>query len=373
MSKITFTRKELYDLVWAEPTSSIFKKYNLTYPGLKKICTSMNIPLPKSGHWQKIQFGKEVVIEPLPREYSGEQEVTLFLKGEGDQSNLNLLSPRSILQKGIEDDLKELKAPSKLSTPDTMIVAAKKSLTQKREYGLHDGLAYTDSGELNISVAPENVTRALCFMDTLIKCLRKRGHEVFMKENATCVKIGDQTIKIHLREKHKRVVVPSQYTWDSTRNQPSGILIFQYYDETWRRTDVSEGRLQMENMVGIIMAKLEIKAKDMKAYRIELEKGWAEQAARRRVEQEAKEKQEKELSDFKGLLQDAERWRQLEILRNYINAVEAKAVASNDTSEKLKNWLSWARKKVDWYDPYIKAEDELLKDVDRSSLSFQEE
>jgi hypothetical protein len=358
MDKTTLTRKELYDLVWSEPTSALFKKYNIAYSGLKKICTDMNIPLPKSGHWQKIQFGKEVTIEPLPSEYSGEQEVTLFLKGEGDQPKEDKHS-------------EEFSAPAKLSNPDAMIVAAKRSLTKKREYGLRDGLAYTDSAELNISVSPQNVARALRFMDALIKLLRQKGHELFIEGNSTCVKINGQIIHVHLREKHKRVVVPNKYGGEDTRNQPSGVLVFQHHDRSWNRTDVSEGRLQMENMVGTILAKLETKAIDMKAYQAELEKGWAEQRERRRIEQEAKEKKEKELSDFKGLLQDAERWRKLELLRNYINSVEARAVASNDTSEELKKWLTWARKKVEWYDPYIKAEDELMKYVDRDTLTFK--
>ncbi len=34
------------------------------------------------------------------------------------------------------------------------------------------------------------------------------------------------------------------------------------------------------------------------------------------------------------------------------------------------SWLEWAKKKLDWYDPHIEADDELLKDVDRDTLVF---
>ena len=60
----------------------------------------------------------------------------------------------------------------------------------------------------------------------------------------------------------------------------------------------------------------------------------------------------------------------MKVLRNYIEEVETKAIADNDTSEELKNWLEWAKKKVDWYDPYIETEDELLKGVDKETLTF---
>ena len=48
-----------------------------------------------------------------------------------------------------------------------------------------------------------------------------------------------------------------------------------------------------------------------------------------------------------------------------------KAIANNTISEKLKKWIIWARKKADWYDPFIETEDKLLKNVDRESLTFK--
>lgn len=55
MEKVTFSRKELYDLVWAEPLSVLAKKYQVSDNGLRKICLRMDIPLSPNGHWQKIK------------------------------------------------------------------------------------------------------------------------------------------------------------------------------------------------------------------------------------------------------------------------------------------------------------------------------
>ena len=38
------TRKELYDLVWSEPMTTICKRFGLSDNGLRKRCKSMNIP-----------------------------------------------------------------------------------------------------------------------------------------------------------------------------------------------------------------------------------------------------------------------------------------------------------------------------------------
>lgn len=53
MNSETLTRKELYDLVWSKPFTTLAKKYLISDNGLRKICLKMDIPLPKSGHCSK--------------------------------------------------------------------------------------------------------------------------------------------------------------------------------------------------------------------------------------------------------------------------------------------------------------------------------
>ncbi len=68
-----------------------------------------------------------------------------------------------------------------------------------------------------------------------------------------------------------------------------------------------------------------------------------------------------------SLLKSA-RWHKAVNLRNYINEVEAKAKVENRLNDELQSWLSWARKKADWYDPFTETPDELLQDIDRETL-----
>ncbi len=59
------SRKELYDFVWSKPLLQLSKEFGLSDNGLRKICKKYYIPLPKMGHWQKVQFGKKVEKEKL--------------------------------------------------------------------------------------------------------------------------------------------------------------------------------------------------------------------------------------------------------------------------------------------------------------------
>jgi len=65
MSSKELTRKELYNLVWSKPLTQLAKDFGLSDNGLRKICKKYDIPLPKMGHWQKIQYAKNVEQEKL--------------------------------------------------------------------------------------------------------------------------------------------------------------------------------------------------------------------------------------------------------------------------------------------------------------------
>lgn len=68
MSNTTFTRQELYDLVWSKPVTHIAKEYGFSDNGIRKICKKYNIPLPKTGYWSKLKFNKKVIKTKLPKQ-----------------------------------------------------------------------------------------------------------------------------------------------------------------------------------------------------------------------------------------------------------------------------------------------------------------
>ncbi len=87
MEKVNLTREELYDMVWKESLLSLSRRYAISDVGLRKICLRMEVPLPKAGHWQKLRYKKRVELFRLSKKYSGEERVTLALRGTNDENH----------------------------------------------------------------------------------------------------------------------------------------------------------------------------------------------------------------------------------------------------------------------------------------------
>ena len=118
------------------------------------------------------------------------------------------------------------------------------------------------------------------------------------------------------------------------------------------------------------MARLETKVN-------ELHEIWRENRIREyereklaQLEREKKLRKQKELDDFKGLLNRSLRWQQVKVLREFIADARDQAVRSNTVTEEFLIWVDWATKKANWYDPCLEAEDPLLLEVDRESLTM---
>lgn len=131
-------------------------------------------------------------------------------------------------------------------------------------------------------------------------------------------------------------------------------------------TDVKT--IKLEDRLAAIVAYLEISAKRKTKQRIENEIRWAENERRRKIEEELKQRREKELNQFKAVISNSSRWQKSMDLRNYILAVEKNAKERNQFTNELKNWLQWIKDKAGWYDPLIEKEDELFEGIDRDSI-----
>jgi hypothetical protein len=204
MEQVTLTRKELFDLVWAEPLSRLAKKYKISDNELRKICKRMNIPMSAMGHWQKIQYGKQVIITKLPAKYEGKDEITLGEKGEGD---INIDSPivqqRKLIQSIDQSRDLPLIVPDRLSSrPDKLIRSTLDYYDAVRKYYKSQHGTYPDRNNvLSIHVQEESRPRAVRLLDTIIKVLRSRKHNVINDHFTTYAKIGDEHVKFRLREK----------------------------------------------------------------------------------------------------------------------------------------------------------------------------
>ena len=346
MEKKTFTRAELYDIVWSEPLLTISKKYNISDVGLRKICIRLNIPLPKNGHWQKVQYGKKVAKTPLPP--ADKEEVITF--GIRDENNVGIakeLPPVKMLQKEIEEQLKNiLVVPDRLTKPDKLIISAKERL-KSTDNRIYKGLISSSYQNLDIRVSRLNIRRALLLMDTLIKALYARKHDIRILQNDTMVIIDGHSIPLSLREKTKKVLTNSKDHWNLHKYIPDGLLIIKL-DNGYDCREITDGRLPLEKQIALIIASLEMIAIKKTEWNCRIQKNREERELKEKIRKEYEKRQDEDLDAFRQTLNKAERWHKAANLRNYINEVESKAIVRNNLTEETQTWLTWARKKADW-------------------------
>lgn len=58
--KTTFERQKLFDEVWVTPVTKLAQDYGMSDVGLRKICITLDIPMPPRGYWAKIAAGKKI-------------------------------------------------------------------------------------------------------------------------------------------------------------------------------------------------------------------------------------------------------------------------------------------------------------------------
>lgn len=74
-TSVTLKRSQLFDEIWTISASRVAKKYNLTYSALLECCRKYSIPIPPSGYWTKLEFGKADPKPLLPE--ADVEEVTI--------------------------------------------------------------------------------------------------------------------------------------------------------------------------------------------------------------------------------------------------------------------------------------------------------
>ena len=103
---------------------------------------------------------------------------------------------------------------------------------------------------------------------------------------------------------------------------------------------------------------------EMKKYRAEQ----VLEAEKKKIIQSEIQRKETERENFKELLKQAKRWHKANILRDYINKFEISSLENNTLTEDVNAWLSRAKGKADWYDPFINQKDDFLADEDLQIL-----
>lgn len=368
MNVLILTRLELYEKIWSTPMVVLAKEFNLSDNGLRKICKKHNIPTPLMGHWQKIQHGKKTTVIKLPNKNKEEQ---IKINIDQSKSSHYQQDPKIDL---ISESIKKnqylaLKVSDRLSTSDIIILNTQKYLNETKPdaYSRIKGTVQTGRGMPSIIVTPKNIPRSLRILDNLIKNFRALNYKVVLKEDGlTIIGYEDDEMKISIREICNSVLVETDFRWKTRELIPNGKLAvkvgrFGTYEF------VDSNKSLIEDQIAKILIKIE---SDFLAMHEMRERRKLEETKRKELEKIELEKQlekENELNKFKQFYNDAHRWKNYNVLKAYFDFINTQPEKSLQTEQ----WLGWASKKLDWYNPLTNAKEQFLDDVDKDTLNFK--
>jgi hypothetical protein len=333
------TRKELYDLVWAEPMTTICKRFGLSDNGLRKHCKSMNIPTPSAGYWAKMKFGKKVKVIPLPEDKKAKQSTALHevdLAKVQESARVPEISRNKVRELEIRNgDLSVFAVPEVLYAKDPFIIDTKEKFRRDTENTYLKKSPYKSKigPTLDIYVSEKSLGRALSIFSTIVKALRFRGHDVKISDEKTYTVINEEKIQVHFN-------VYNDYR-----------IINSYKDTTTTK---------LEDKLVVIIADLEIRSEEIKEERIEAEKRRIQREKEEQERQRFEENRKTEYKAFKSLFSMAERLHKANILRQYIVTFEEFARNKGEIDEDVAEEIKWAKEKADWLDPFISRKDKYL-------------
>jgi len=386
-----FEREKLYDEIWDISLTGVSKKYGLNYAKLVQVCKENNIPYPSSAYWTKKNMGLDYTKEIIELSEAEEKEIEVLLK------NTELLIDKKVSDKDkfikefnflnfLEEDEKKNVAEviydlsvDKYRKNHKVIIEYKDKTKEERRkereanyfnpyYNINN---YVEKGYFaNISQTQKD--RCMKILSAIYFAIEELGGQV---NNNFLLYVRDENVTIEIEELQDTVI------HELTKEEAKKILEYEEsqkrhtygYKPNIRKYDyVYNGKLKitcgdrkyiretdkikLEDKLGDIIIKLYEQSEEIKNERLEREKI----ARKRREEEESKEKirnaKNSEVQKIKELINCAEDYKIACEVRNYIYAVSKKEILTDE----IKEWIKWANKKANWFDPTIDEEDELL-------------
>lgn len=376
-----YDRETLYMEVWMLPITEVAKKYKVSDVAIHKICKSLNIPTPPIGYWAKVRAGKPVSKQPpLPATENEKQKTGLqtgftnphmpvempsldFLE---EEDRVVVLAVSNQIQLTDEND----KMHAKVITHRQSVLAwdkadkvAQKDWRGNRTDGKKPPLLWG-----NISM--DSLPRVCRILDSLIKAMEPLGCTV--TDDLQFVVRGE-TISISISESQTKIAHVL------TKDEQREMLVYQdaqkrgryaykpnirKYDNVYNgklsfcidtKKSISDGKSNtLENRLGEILISFYQISETLRLERIA-----KEEAERKRQQEEARKEERRkrynaEVEHTNALMNAAEDYDAACKIRAYVDAIEA----AGNLDEDKRDWIEWAKNKVDWLDPTVARDDE---------------
>jgi hypothetical protein len=338
MPEIKVTVLELYDRVWARPTSVVAKELGISDRGLGKVCERHRIPVPGRGYWRRIETGQKPSRPSLPVGVNPDQAIWL-----------NPAPPPPPAGE-LEHPLIEFERQ-----PANRIVVPKRvRLTHRliRDYRARwsKGSPLDWHGKppaLAVKVSPAQRRRALGIMQTLLTALEERGMAVAVTaDRKTEAIVLGQRVSFRMIERQKQLLIPPDQRGSygpPYRLTPAGTLALEIESAYWTKSRWADGsgrRLEdrlNEFIIGLVEAAL--KDQQLQRERQERERRWREEEHKREIQRE----RIRQLDEWLAA------WRRCADVRAFVAAARVFMMKAGGDREE---WLVWAEGYANSLDPF---------------------
>jgi hypothetical protein len=368
----SFTRRQLYDLVWNKSVEKLAAEFGISGRGLGKLCERYGIPVPPRGYWARKAAGQRVVRPPLIEIPSLNREPTITFSlpaprsSATDEQSKHSVDPYAEMWAQQIEAIGPLSVPQKLSSHPHPIIS--RWLEEDRIQREH-ARAMRGNGYFPLRFDTPLERRKLRILDVVMKTLEamglkvehdaRRGPGITVRANYDAVEF---TIAEHIRQIRRRLTPEEKadrwranQTWTVER-EPTGKFVLKILGGWALRSVPSsfqEGDDQLEHSLHKFVAALIAflaRARESRENRAAEERRYREAQERaRRLEEE----RQAELARKVALRAQAAAWREAALLRDYVAAVRAAVAEGNNVvpPDRVEEWAAWALDHADEIDP----------------------
>ena len=376
-----YNRENLYEEVWDKPVVQVATVYGVSDVMIHKICKSLDIPVPPRGYWARVRAGEKFKKPPLPAKEGANQII-----GYKTYKEVKVIKEQSLDFLPEDERQKVFIAAEQIQLTDDKEKLHKKIREyhpKVREWNKNDRKEEkAQKGFRNYSTPPpflagvisnETLPRVHRILDTLYRQIELLGGSVnddlslIIRNERVTLKVfeGQDEVKHELtrQEAQELVVYEDAMRHKKWASKPN-IRKYDYIFNGKLKVSILNNKyfrdsekVKIESRLGDMLIDLYEQSEVIK------KKREADEEAQRKREEEIRLREEREklyseeADKTAALTNIAQDYEVACKIRAYIEALELRADLSDEATAE---WIEWAKKKADWFDPIIAREDELF-------------
>lgn len=382
----TYNREKLYKEVWTTPVVKVAAKYGVSDVAIHKICKKLNVPTPPLGYWAKVSAGAKVAKTPLPKT-NGPTQITGAKTFEGvkEKSSDPAKQPLEFLSDTEREKVLSVVKEIEMSAENAQLhkkIAAYRSVVKswnqkdrKEEGAQRKKDYYYNPPFLAGVISDESLPRVYRILDAIFRQIERLGGSV---NGDLSLRVRNEHVSIEIAEGQDKVehVITKQeaqalikYRDEKRRSSWASEPQIRKYDYVFNgrlRISIRQWRyfrdtdkINIESRIGEMLIELYEESEVIRLDREAREEEARKKAEAERRKEERRKRYNKEVERTIALENAAIDFETACRIRSYVKAVVA-FCGQDGLDEKTADWVDWATKKADWFDPIVARDDELF-------------